>query len=278
MALKKCKDCGEKVSKKADSCPKCGSPVKRKSIGCGGLIVALVFLAIMGSVISSFQESSKKATEQRQQAELAQRLKDAGEKARVDFEKNIVEHYAKLENFVKNKDFSGAISLLDNFKKHNQLPYKDVHEIDKLVRTNFYLKKLKTIPTENAEENLSIYNSLVVLNPLSQKYITKRDHYQKIITEKERKLKAETERNNQIEKQFSGWDNSHRNLEKVIKKSMNDPSSYEHVKTNYWDKGGYLIVQTTFRGKNAFGAVVKNWVKAKVDLHGNVLNIIEQGP
>ncbi|MFZ3088021.1 MAG: zinc-ribbon domain-containing protein [Methylotenera sp.] len=82
----------------------------------------------------------------------------------------------------------------------------------------------------------------------------------------------------EIEKHFSAWDGSHRGLTEVIKKSMNDPNSYEHEKTVFWDKGDHLIVKTTFRGKNAFGGVVKNWVMAKVDLNGNVVEIISQGP
>ncbi len=59
---------------------------------------------------------------------------------------------------------------------------------------------------------------------------------------------------------------------------MNDPDSYEHVETRYGDKGTYLIVTTTFRGKNAFGGVARNTVTAKVDLEGNVLEIVSQGP
>lgn len=78
-----------------------------------------------------------------------------------------------------------------------------------------------------------------------------------------------------ISKGFSSWDGSHRELTKVIKESMNDPKSYDHVETNYWDMGDHLVVRTTFRGKNAFGGVVKNSVRAKTDLDGNVLEIIE---
>jgi hypothetical protein len=59
---------------------------------------------------------------------------------------------------------------------------------------------------------------------------------------------------------------------------MNDPDSYKHVETVYSDMGDYLVVRTTFRGKNAFGGVVTNWIKAKVDLNGNVISVIEQGP
>jgi len=81
-----------------------------------------------------------------------------------------------------------------------------------------------------------------------------------------------------IEKQFSVWNGSHRGLTKLIKESMNDPKSYQHVETRYGDKGDYLIVVTTFRGKNVFGGVVKNSVTAKVDLNGNVISIISQEP
>lgn len=85
-------------------------------------------------------------------------------------------------------------------------------------------------------------------------------------------------RKEQIQTHFSAWDGSHRGLTKLIKKSMNDPDSYEHVETVYWDKGDHLIVKTTFRGKNAFGGVVKNWIMAKVDLNGNVIEVLSQGP
>jgi len=85
-------------------------------------------------------------------------------------------------------------------------------------------------------------------------------------------------RKEKIEYNFSAWDGSHRALTEIIKKSMNDPSSYEHEETVYWDKGDHLVVKTTFRGKNAFGGTVKNWVMAKVDLNGNVIEVISQGP
>lgn len=89
---------------------------------------------------------------------------------------------------------------------------------------------------------------------------------------------AEQLRKEKIEHGFSAWDGSHRELERIIKKSTNDPDSYEHVETVYSDKGDYLIVKTTFRGKNTFGGVVKNWVTAKADLNGNIIEVISQGP
>ena len=85
-------------------------------------------------------------------------------------------------------------------------------------------------------------------------------------------------RDEHIKKGFSAWDGSHRALTRIIEDAMNDPRSYEHAETVYWDMGDHLVVRTTFRGKNHFGGTVKEWVKAKTDLDGNVLEVIEQSP
>jgi len=96
---------------------------------------------------------------------------------------------------------------------------------------------------------------------------------------RENKPKTQQEiRKDQIGIHFSAWDGSHRGMTKLIKASMNDPDSYDHVETTYGDKGDHLIVKTVFRGKNSFGGVVKNWILAKVDLDGNVIEVISQGP
>jgi hypothetical protein len=79
-----------------------------------------------------------------------------------------------------------------------------------------------------------------------------------------------------IQSLFSAWDGSHAGLTKLIKESMNNPDSYKHVKTEFNDMGDYLLVKTTFRGTNAFGGVVTNWVMAKIGLNGQVLEIVGQ--
>ncbi len=59
---------------------------------------------------------------------------------------------------------------------------------------------------------------------------------------------------------------------------MHDPSSYKHVETFYGDYDNYLVIETKFRGKNAFGGIVTNSIKAKVDLNGNVIEVLSQYP
>lgn len=78
-----------------------------------------------------------------------------------------------------------------------------------------------------------------------------------------------------IESQFSAWDGSHRNLEKLIKENLNDPDSYEHLKTNYWDMDSLIVVRTEYTAKNGFGGRVQGAVKARFDLEGNLIEVID---
>jgi hypothetical protein len=78
-----------------------------------------------------------------------------------------------------------------------------------------------------------------------------------------------------ITRQFNPWDGSHRALEKAIKETMNDPDSYKHVETRYGDRGDYLTLVTKIRGKNAFGGVITSTVRARVDIDGSNLQILD---
>ena len=57
MALVKCKECGEKISKKAESCPKCGYNRKRKHYGCGTLILVVFIICGVFGLINSYNDS-----------------------------------------------------------------------------------------------------------------------------------------------------------------------------------------------------------------------------
>lgn len=63
MAIIDCKECGQKVSDKAEKCPKCGNPINEKekegcflqtlNTGCFALFVIIVAI-IIGAIINSF--------------------------------------------------------------------------------------------------------------------------------------------------------------------------------------------------------------------------------
>lgn len=73
MALIKCKECGNEVSKKAKTCPKCGAPVKQSSSLGVVLLVGgvLIFLAV---TIAPNMDSGKSKSPSRMEYERALRI------------------------------------------------------------------------------------------------------------------------------------------------------------------------------------------------------------
>jgi hypothetical protein len=66
-----------------------------------------------------------------------------------------------------------------------------------------------------------------------------------------------------IEQQFDTVYGYHIESVSAIKATMHNPASFKHVGTRAWDRGEYLEVETTFRGTNAFGAIVTETVTRK---------------
>jgi hypothetical protein len=78
-----------------------------------------------------------------------------------------------------------------------------------------------------------------------------------------------------VKSQFSPWDGSHYYLVKLLKNNMNDADSFEHMETRYTDNGDGLKIIMKYRGKNAFGGKVINYVTAQSDYKSNQIKIIE---
>ena len=74
-------------------------------------------------------------------------------------------------------------------------------------------------------------------------------------------------------KQFSSLNGSHRETTRLIKNSMNDPESYEHIETRFRVNSDTttITVYTKFRGKNAFGALVINEATTLFDIDENLI-------
>ncbi|WP_411851583.1 hypothetical protein ACLB90_03150 [Stenotrophomonas sp. LGBM10] len=82
-----------------------------------------------------------------------------------------------------------------------------------------------------------------------------------------------------VRSQFSAWDGSSYKVDAFIKSTMENPDSYKHVSTRHRVRVDptetFVLVDTTFRGTNAFGGVVTNEVRLKVDpATGDVLDVL----
>lgn len=138
--------------------------------------------------------------------------------------------------------------------------------------TEELLAQVKLVPTEETLKNRDLYQKLLTLNPSNSAFKNKLSFYQGILDESA----ALNNRQKIIERSFSSWDGSHTNLVTMVKKAMNDPDSFEHDETRYWDNGDYLVVQMSYRGKNGFGGVVRNSIRVKTSLNGQILEVVEQ--
>lgn len=273
--------------------------------------VLIVFVALVWSTYVLVMHTNMIATEQKAHAELeTQQAALRAEQQRIEAEKirieGIREGYAGDKEKVLS-DFGAAIDAGDINKAsalHNQyaLIIKDLEfvavdtrfkalqakveqaqqEQARLGRIAVLQGQIKTLTATDYATAITIYRELTKLDPATKSYQQNLDRFTKAeaaAREKIRKAEAlaaeRAEHQKKIEAQFSGWDGSHRELERMIKDSMNDPDSYEHVETRYSDKGTYIRVFCTFRGKNAFGGIVKNTKTADFDLDGNYLREIQ---
>lgn len=273
MALTKCKECGHELSKKARQCPSCGAPVKKRSGCLKPVLLVLGVFAVIGIVSSIVAPSDSNAppstpTSKPPHAEASKRpTASAPETTSTDPEEQSSQQQEDYEPLPTN-----AIDLITQSGiTYEQCTITRVSADGLSVK---HTRGITTIPFADlnedfrkrhglTEERLQAYRERVAAAAARRKEAA------------EKKL---SERQDRIESGFSAWDGSHIQLARVIKKSMNDPKSYKHDETVWWDRGDHLIVRTSFRGKNAFGGVVLNWVKAKCDLDGNVIEVIEQGP
>lgn len=176
----------------------------------------------------------------------------------------------------------GDEELTALYEKANQLNNIRIKK-EKEEAIRFLVESIRTSPLSERKKKIA---QLAKLEPDNQEFA---DEIQSAILEEEarkqqlleearerrEKQRLAEQRKKQIETQFSAWDGSHIQLERIIKKAMNDPSSYDHVETRYADKDDFILVNTTFRGKNAFGGVVKNSITAEFTISGQFIRIIE---
>jgi hypothetical protein len=211
-------------------------------------------------------------------------------KALQDAEANKI--FATLKPLLAEQKFDSAAQLAREIKekysdKTNNPATEFLKEYESLKNDSFFNERLVSISDQKFDSlkaGLTTGDFLTdsVLNSLFTARIIKNQALRvKLLKEKEEaeelaaKKEAAEKRQKNIESQFSAYDGSHRNFERVIKASMNDEDSYEHIETKYWDMGDHLIIQTSFSGKNAFNATVKNYMKARVSLEGQVLEILK---
>ena len=276
--LIKCKTCGNEIAREAEVCPHCGAK-KKKFISCGGCLAAPIIIVLVLFIIGY----------------NLRKVNGGSEALNLDEEKIIVE--TSLDYLKTVPEVSGFTVLGKNevyiklkkaelFSDYNAVCNAAAFNASKALVDNkkiFNICTVYLIPPDSTpgEKNKIIYTAYAsdgkVQSSRDGEYgetiklqsMTK-EQRKAFMLDKKAKMNA-----NVFERNFvSSFDGSVKPVVQYVKSNMNDPDSFKHVKTNWWYINGTTDryrVKMTFRGKNAFGAVVVNSVDLEVDLNGNVL-------
>lgn len=310
MAMRKCKDCGGQVSARAKQCPNCGAPMK-KSSGCLNAIVLIFLVIVVIGIVSSISDNdsaSPAASPPIEPNNKQEPVQPRPPKSEASASKQ-----SKADTTVPPP---AVPAVPDWTSRHAELKDKYLQEfVAPLIGSRITLGTKMGVSQEgvvksitdneiqiersgaiigftksqlSTESRVQCFASDYSVYKANRQTKAEKDAFESAEREKKAQIEARrkaeedaklaADRKKRIEAGFSPWDGSHIQLSRIIKKTMHDPKSYKHDETKFWDQGEYIIVNTSFRGKNAFGGVVLNWVKAKCDLDGNVIELIEQGP
>lgn len=273
--------------------------------------VVVVLFALASSTYALFQHTARIEAESVEQTRLqavadAQALKqrdeaDAAKKlasAKTYFEENRTNVLTEFTSALDAKNMVTAQAIRDRFILAIRDPDFDLllnhyvvlkeelalAEAEKSRKSKIaeLATRLGTVGATDFIQAIAIYSQLTTLDPSNKAYKLKLVQFRKardaeVAREEEAVAAAAAKavRTKIIQEQFSGYDGSHRKFERLIKQAMNDPSSYDHVETRYIDNGSYIRVFCTFRGKNAFGGLVKNTKVADFDIAGNFLREVK---
>ncbi|NMY14274.1 hypothetical protein HBN74_01705 [Pseudomonas sp. WS 5019] len=266
--------------------------------------VGLVWLLLVTStvVFQSHQSQqlaeAKRIAEEETQRRIAEAAHRRAEENRIkleqianEFTANRDKIIAQMDNAIASRNLEEAKKLAERYSNISDMAfigsvakYKDLQsQVDRENQIKALLAQSKTLKVSDYASAVQIYSKLVELEPSNQSYVKTLARYEKIKLDAEEKARKEVAaqqareaRRKQVEAQFSGWDGSHRNFERLIKASMNDPDSYEHVETRFIDNGDYVRVITKFRGKNAFGGMVVDSAVADFTIAGDLIRVIEE--
>ncbi|MEI7638499.1 MAG: zinc-ribbon domain-containing protein [Syntrophus sp. (in: bacteria)] len=291
MALKKCHECDHDVSSDAKVCPNCGAPVKKEVPPKRGVpkgcmiflgVTGILFFLIMGftMLIDSCDKRQTEKDTAKQKQDLV--IKEAQRKDA--FLKDIENKYQNLKILVQDNKMEDANSVLVLFRRNNQLGYKDVKDLDKVVSIALLKKSVLEKKPGNYDKNLLTYKNLSDLEPDNKLYKNEYDFYKNKVDER-KKIEAEKKRlAEEKEKkrlalfgpppENSPWDGSVSCVKDYLRSVAKDPDSLvfeKWGKVAHNDKDGWLV-WCDFRGKNSLGGFTRD-VKWFVIRHNNVVAV-----
>lgn len=245
---------------------------QRGRIGCFSVLF-LAFLAL--SAISSYKHYRDKAIDAERAARDAEVAKQEAERKRQEeaansayFREHKQDIISRIQALIKEGQYGIAIAESDKYLAASD---PDLQKAQDKARELDILQNLKSVAATDYRRNRDIYAALVQLNPNEKRYKDKLTHYQAKVDA------AEKEERDRLAK-FGPFPERNPNgiyyaVLRYLRTAMHDPDSLdmEGCTNVYQGKNGWLV-GCIYRGKNAFGAKVRNanWFTIR---HGMVVKV-----
>lgn len=315
-----CKKCGQTLDKKAKICPSCGAKVKKPIYKKWWFwVLIILFIGIAGSSNNDDNKDNVTSTDKEEVASVKNEQdttneettpisteEDTAEEETTE-EKPDIELSTDLERAVydivkargagltyvatttpeesseSEESSAGIVSVAIDCKNDEELVNSILSDISDLIKNN-----------DTGEEILLSFGDIDDSSAILAIAAVTSDGN---ITITSTSSSYNSARNQWIKSQFSAWDGSHRELVKLIKKSLNDEKSYDHIETTYRDiatendmnevnsvleSAGYsnrveigdLFIQTQFSAKNGFNATIKSTAYGIASYNNNTITLI----
>lgn len=277
--LKSCFGCGSMISTNAKFCPHCGAVKKKSRTGClVGLIVFIVFFCGMCSKMGRGYPAGEDPAIRRQSETKATpdistqfeelKLRDDVEKFSVSKNKITVVYKKDLPDHVE-LEMRNFAARGSKFADHARFTAEcSVAQAEKQI--------LHSETRENRE--------VLWIKFAENKFASDAQKENQRLKEAERQKQLFAERRRKSQRFQTFWRNhcieysgECRPVVAFFKKRMNDPKSYEHVKTVIYlpNDEEFFPVTMTCRGKNSFGATVTNTHEFLVSPDGKFVKLIK---
>lgn len=173
-------------------------------------------------------------------------------------------------------------SLVIVVKKSKDFDIKEVYYDKKDSSFNIAISNKDNVIKEG-DYSITYFNNLFHLDKIEEiegvylfefkkgKSFTNGDYKEPLIFESSNYAKIETKFDNEY---YSTYLKGYKPLSDYLKKTLNDPSSleFESSKKVAYNNNVFTI-ESTFRAKNSFGALVLNNVTCDIDTKGNISNV-----
>lgn len=280
-ALKPCKACGKMIAKSAKTCPNCGAKNKQNSSCLTLFLVLFVFCIVLCGIFSKKDQShsvshpSTSEEDRKQSKEIVKErlsyLRDISELKGIQFN-----DYNEICILLRTNNFPEDYEIICNAAALNASEAL----MNAKIQDNECTIYLLPPDASPGDKDKALYKAVAKRGKVQEGEDTQNgirlklsrmtpQEREKYVQEQKAQIKAGAFEN----KYVSRWDGSVKPVVEYVKNSMNDPRSFEHVNTQWGIVSGTTDrywVNMTFRGTNAFGAIVTNTIKVEVDSNGHV--------